>query len=73
MSRNVIPPGMQHDVMSSRPPMQRAPWGIRAGVNVPSRSPGTSRGTGLALECTVVGELPLRALSIPRPAGSPFW
>jgi hypothetical protein len=72
MSRNVIPPAYSEMIMSSSPPMRRWPLGTNRGVNEPSRSRGTSRGTGPASVYTVLGELPLRAFGSTRPIGSPF-
>ena len=58
--------------MSSSPPSRREPFGTSRGVNDPSRSRGTSKGTFPTWEASVFGELPLREFGYSPALGSPF-
>jgi hypothetical protein len=59
-------------IISSSPDMRRLPFGIRVGVNVPSRSRGIARSTSPVWVATFFGVVPFLEFDTADAAGSPF-
>ncbi len=72
MSRTLMPRAYNEGICSLNPASRLACLGTSLGVKEPLRSRGTATVTAPASVSTVFGEVPLRLLPDPRPAGSCF-